>query len=82
MLLYEEILKKEQKITGFICDVCKTDYGDDMIELQECHVIDVYGGYGSIFGDGCALRLVICQHCLANRFSGFMQEIEGGDPFG
>lgn len=76
MLKIKEEQVTEKRVVGFQCDVCNVDYGADIVELQECHVIDVYGGYGSVFGDGSALRLVICQHCLADRFSGFMTEIK------
>jgi uncharacterized protein YlaI len=49
------------------CDVCKKNYvvdnHEDTLEIQEFMSICTIGGYSSIFGDGSAIKLEMCQHC-------------------
>lgn len=49
----------------YICDCCKVEYdSEDVLETQEMLHINRTCGYGSVFGDGTILDVLICQYCL------------------
>ena len=63
MKFYTKETIEIDKPYSIVCDMCKTEYTDEM-ELQEFHFINFTGGYGSVFGDGNKIEIDICQHCL------------------
>lgn len=60
-LISETVERKH--LESITCDKCKTTYTDEL-ELQEFLVIDIVGGYNSVFGDMSRISADICQHCL------------------
>lgn len=58
------------KIDGFTCDRCGYD-GDDYIDYQEMFTWTHVGGYGSIWGDGSKITVILCQKCAYELFSPF-----------
>lgn len=77
---YKEELVSEQKIIGFQCNKCKTEFlcsnDQQWIDLQEFIHLKFRGGYGSVFGDGNTLELVLCQHCAQQVFGEYLEYIE------
>ena len=61
--------------TSVICDVCGKEYDckEDVMEVQEFYHIAFKGGYGSIFGDGLAVKLDICQGCLKAKLGEYLK---------
>jgi len=73
--------KIEEKVAENIeCDVCKKiyNYEKDWTEIQEFQMIRFRAGFGSVFGDGAAYRLDICQHCLKDLLGKYIVEDEEG----
>lgn len=64
------------------CNRCKTTHKEDQepnfYEFQEMMHYEFVGGYGSIFGDGCKVKLTLCQNCQHELFKDF---IEITDPY-
>ncbi len=72
-------IKKVKEIDSFTCDVCKKEITYDSehaIDIQEFHHIYFTGGYGSEFGDGCNIRIDICDKCLYEKFKDVYYEID------
>lgn len=65
-------MRKEKRevevIKSICCDICKKDYSNDTMELQEMTCINYVGGYNSVFGDNNKIKCDICQHCLKEIF--------------
>lgn len=62
---YKEETVTQKYVCGFTCDSCNKEYGEqDWADLQECLTYRNTGGYGSVFGDGAEMELVLCQHCV------------------
>lgn len=59
------------------CNCCHTTYTleDNPFEIQEMLYWTNTGGYGSVFGDGTKMEIVICQNCLFSKFQPYMQII-------
>lgn len=67
----------KEEVIGFKCDKCEKEYQeDDIIEFQEFHVISVFGGYGSVFGDGSQLQGTFCQSCVKDMCGSYLKNIE------
>lgn len=64
---------KEEQIAAYICDRCKKRVGDDRIERQEMLRWRMFGGYGSVFGDGNLITLDLCQSCTKEVLGDFIQ---------
>lgn len=65
MLIKENVVVEIPQVKEKVCDKCGyTAKSDNFIEWQEFVSLDLVGGYGSVFGDGCHLTLDLCQHCF------------------
>ena len=72
-------IKVVNEIDSLTCDVCKKEFPYDSehaLDTQEFHHIHFTGGYGSKFGDGCAIRIDICDSCLYEIFEDIYYEID------
>jgi len=76
MIEYGIEITKQQKPISVTCDVCKKQYyhdnQDDVMEIQEFHLIRFVGGYSSIFGDTSMIKGDICQHCLRDKLGEYL----------
>lgn len=59
---------------GFECDSCGAMH-DDTIETQEAVTVMVYGGFGSVFGDGSQLEAVFCQSCAKALLGPYLRDV-------
>ena len=63
------LITRKQKITeevvdGFKCNRCGAKYTtQDIVEFQEMFHWQTYAGYGSLWGDGNHVEVVLCQKC-------------------
>ena len=66
MINYKTEMVESKVPESITCDVCKKVYNckEDWEEIGEIHSIRFKGGYGSVFGDGTAMMVDICQHCF------------------
>ena len=63
-IIKEEIEDVREIITGFNCNKCDRTYGkDDIVEMQEALIWQMSAGYGSLWGDGNNVQVVLCQKC-------------------
>lgn len=78
MFITKEIQVVKDQVIKIKCDICKKEYDreNDILEIQEFVLIDLIGGYGSVFGDGNKIQLDICQHCLKKYFGDNIRIIE------
>lgn len=53
-----------QVVAACTCDRCQRRLTPDEIEWQERLSIEYVGGFDSVFGDGNAVSLDLCQHCV------------------
>jgi antitoxin CcdA len=53
---------------------CLTELGE--VEFHESVSIDVKAGYGSIFGDGNAVQIDLCQHCFKQTLGRWLRVVE------
>ena len=75
--LIKEQFVKTEAISGFICDRCGVEHStEDIIEMQEAFHYRTTGGYGSLWGDGTTVEVVLCQKCATELLSEFMRKIE------
>ena len=60
------------------CDRCGRlfDLGD--VEFHEAVSIDLKAGFGSIFGDGNAVQIDLCQHCFKLTLGRWLRIVEPG----
>lgn len=74
------MIEYEQSITmipaKIICDICKREASPEDYEYYEFTKIKLNCGYVSIFGDGTAIRLDICQRCLKDKLGAYLRRIE------
>jgi len=56
--------KSVQVVKSITCDRCKKEALYEDMEFQEFTSIEYRGGYNSVFGDGCEIKLDLCQHCV------------------
>jgi hypothetical protein len=60
------------RVVGFKCDRCKAEHEvDNFVEMQEYMRWVNTGGYGSIWGDGTTVEVIICQKCTHDLFKDF-----------
>jgi hypothetical protein len=60
-----EKVEKTEEIDSVVCDICEREFrSSDWIDWQEFFSFKNYCGYGSVFGDGTAMRVDVCQHCI------------------
>ena len=80
MIEYGIEITEQQKPMSITCNVCKKQYyydnKDDVMEIQEFHLIRFVGGYSSIFGDASMIKGDICQHCLKNKLGEYLDIVE------
>jgi protein involved in polysaccharide export with SLBB domain len=72
-------IKVVNEIDSLTCDVCKKEFLYDRehaLDTQEFHHIYFTGGYGSKFGDGCSIRIDVCDNCLYEIFSDVYYEVD------
>lgn len=63
---YGETTKIYHEMISFTCDCCKTTY-DETLDMQEMMYYHNVCGFGSIFGDGAAIEVVLCEGCVKDR---------------
>ena len=64
-------------IVAYICGSCgKRIEVEDVFELQEMLVWENNCGYGSVFGDGANLRLILCQLCVRDLLDKYIETVE------
>jgi hypothetical protein len=77
--LKEEVVKKLYPL-NITCDVCGKQFfynkEEDFFEIQEFFSIHHSCGYGSKFGDGVALDIDICQHCMKELLGNYFRITE------
>ena len=69
----------KQYVTAYICDSCKKRYepsGEGAFEFQEMLVWETTGGYGSIFGDGQNIRVILCQRCVEKHLGKYIEYLD------
>ncbi len=70
MKLYTKVTT--DKLCSIECDICGKVY-EDQLDIQEFLNYEAVGGYGSVFGDGCDIKLDICQECLKKRLGKYIR---------
>ena len=70
-ILFKTITHPEEVFDGFQCDRCKKEFRrtsapghQEEIEIQEMFHWKTIGGWGSVWGDGVAVSLTLCQKCV------------------
>jgi RNase P subunit RPR2 len=74
MIRYETRQVVQEQMKEFICDKCKrvlTTSPEDSMELQEAYMIEIHGGYESVFGDMSHVTCDLCQDCLKELIGSF-----------
>jgi len=62
-------------IVAIVCDRCKSRFTSaDMLNFQEVHTIEFYGGFSSVFGDGAHISLDFCDQCLLNIVKPYLKD--------
>lgn len=79
MLNYVKEMREENVLKSITCDICKKEF-DDIMDIQEFAHINLMGGYGSVFGDGCTIEIDMCQKCLQEKLGDFIRI--DGEPIG
>ena len=71
-------VKPESFTKQIRCDRCGRlfDLGD--VEFHSAVAIDMKVGFGSIFGDGNAIQIDLCQHCLKLTLGRWLRVVEPG----
>ena len=65
-------LIKSDAVVGFECDCCKTKFSkESYAEFDERIEISFNTGYGSVWGDGKRVGVVLCQRCGLNLLEPF-----------
>ena len=68
MIYYRKIQEETEEIDSKKCDKCDRIFlaknQDDIFEMREFLHHRNTGGYGSVFGDGAAVELDLCQDCV------------------
>jgi hypothetical protein len=57
-------VRPERFTSQIRCDRCGLLAANGEVEFHEMTCIDAKAGYGSIFGDGSAIQIDLCQNCL------------------
>lgn len=75
---YKTVETIKEVLVSVCCGVCKKKYSAEtmeggQLEIQEFIFIEMRGGYGSVFGDDCTIKLDICQHCLSEKLGEYIQ---------
>lgn len=78
MLKYENVTIKQA--VAAICDRCGREMQKHDCEWEERISIAFRGGYDSIFGDGNAVELDLCQHCVKEVLGPWLRVTEDGWP--
>ena len=68
---YTENIVKQFVIKSFTCDCCDTKY-DDILDIQEMLYFHNNCGYGSLFGDGNTIELVMCEKCVQEKLGDYI----------
>ena len=64
----------KQITTAIVCDRCDVRYDSaDSLERQEMVSLDGIGGYGSVWGDGNAWEIDLCQRCANECFGNYVR---------
>ena len=80
-ILHKTITLTEEVFDGFQCDRCKKEFRDDL-DLQEMFQWFRRGGYGSVWGDGVGVSLVLCQQCAFEVFGEHVVYDKKEEPVG
>lgn len=80
MLKHETVTVRQ--VCAAVCDRCGREMArrDQDGEWEERISIAYRGGYHSIFGDGNAVELDLCQHCLKEVLGPWLRVTEDGWP--
>lgn len=71
-LIFQEKQTMQQVLAGFECDRCKRQFDtDNTIAMDEMLHWRNTGGYGSVWGDGVTVDVVLCQECAHDLFAAF-----------
>ena len=64
-LITKSTLRNVEEVVGFKCNKCKVtfNYDTQYAEVIEMVHINFEGGYGSVWGDGNKVDIVLCQRC-------------------
>jgi hypothetical protein len=73
-LITDEKQCLHSEIVGFNCDCCGKEY-HDILEIQEAMIWKKQCGYGSVFGDGNVVEMVICQYCTKGLLGRYIRDI-------
>lgn len=66
---YKTVTKEVRECVGFTCDKCSKAYDNtSIIEIDELFAYTLRGGYGSVWGDGTQVEIVMCQSCFHEMF--------------
>lgn len=76
-LNYETQVEQRLVAKGFTCDKCGVEHKcDDIVEMQEFFHYRTTGGYGSLWGDGTTVDVVLCQKCATELLAPFARAVE------
>lgn len=62
-----------ETVSEITCDCCKTRFTANDAGWFEIQSIDFVAGYSSIFGDGNAISIDLCQDCLKQNFGQWLR---------
>lgn len=70
----EKEVVKEYVLESFTCNCCK-ETKTDILNIQEMLYWRTTGGYGSVWGDGNTVELVLCQECSFKLLGKYIDDI-------
>lgn len=71
MLEYQD--KVVQDVAACTCDRCQRRMTPDNLDWHEKLSIAYRGGFDSIFGDGCAIEIDLCQQCVKETLGAWLR---------
>jgi len=69
---YGETPKIHHEMISFTCDCCAKKY-DGVLDMQEMLYFHNNCGYGSVFGDGNSIELVMCESCVKEELGDYIR---------
>jgi hypothetical protein len=70
-------ISNRPELTAYICNACRVRVdANDPFEVQEMLVWQNMCGYGSVFGDGAHIQLILCQDCVKDLLGKYIDTIE------
>jgi antitoxin CcdA len=71
---HESIPTTRLQRESFDCDRCGVKH-ESTIAMQEAVTINIFGGYGSVFGDESQLEAVLCQDCVKAVLGDYLRDM-------